>query len=149
MVDHYNDHFYLFILVLVIRILPVGIKNNFSNFLNSDEVLAEFCKENDWHPDGENIFIRNQDAHVKSKNISEKITFDSKFVVENTFCSYMISAKNLRKQPALEVFVRDNCFCFMISSNMIAIIVKISFVILFCVVVIKNSQSGFHILKVL
>lgn len=48
----------------------------------SEEDLTEFCKENDWHADGENIFIRNQDAHVKSKNISEKITFDSK-----SFCS--------------------------------------------------------------
>ncbi|XP_066934927.1 eukaryotic translation initiation factor 3 subunit K-like [Clytia hemisphaerica] len=42
-----------------------------------DEDLAEFCKDNDWKIDGEFVSIRNQDAHVKSKNISEKITFEN------------------------------------------------------------------------
>ena len=54
-----------------------------------DEDLADFCKENDWKIDGEFISIRNQEAHVKSKNISEKITFESKHYF--TFFSLVIS----------------------------------------------------------
>jgi len=43
-----------------------------------DEDLVSFSKENEWEINGDYIHIRNQEAHVKSKNISEKITFDSK-----------------------------------------------------------------------
>lgn len=44
----------------------------------SEEDLKSYCNDNDWKIEDENIFLSNQEEHIKSKNISEKITFDSK-----------------------------------------------------------------------
>ena len=43
-----------------------------------DDELTAFCKESEWQISGEFVSIGNQEENVKSKNISEKITFDSK-----------------------------------------------------------------------
>lgn len=55
------------------------IKLAFWKYYYLDDDLTGFCKENEWEVDGEFVSIRNQEEHVKSKNISEKITFESKF----------------------------------------------------------------------
>ena len=36
------------------------------------------CLEEQWQINGDQVFIANQEEHIKSKNITEKITFESK-----------------------------------------------------------------------
>ena len=36
------------------------------------------CLEQQWQINGDQVFISNQEEHIKSKNITEKITFESK-----------------------------------------------------------------------
>ncbi|XP_057303622.1 eukaryotic translation initiation factor 3 subunit K-like [Hydractinia symbiolongicarpus] len=43
----------------------------------TEEDLKSYCNDNDWKIEDENIFLSNQEEHIKSKNISEKITFDN------------------------------------------------------------------------
>lgn len=35
------------------------------------------CLEQQWEINGDQVFIANQEDHIKSKNITEKITFES------------------------------------------------------------------------
>ena len=45
-------------------------------FLEDD--LKRLCLEQQWQISGDQVFIANQEEHIKSKNITEKITFESK-----------------------------------------------------------------------
>ncbi|XP_065052472.1 eukaryotic translation initiation factor 3 subunit K-like [Rhopilema esculentum] len=43
----------------------------------SDEDLKRMCLEQQWQITGDQVFIANQEEHIKSKNITEKITFEN------------------------------------------------------------------------
>lgn len=42
-----------------------------------DQTLKAWINKYDWKEDGHLIFVANQDENIKTKNISEKIEFDS------------------------------------------------------------------------
>lgn len=50
-------------------------------YLNDDTIedleITKFCAENGWKMEDDHVYINSQEAHIKSKNISEKITFDN------------------------------------------------------------------------
>lgn len=53
----------------------------YSNFL-ADAELRSWIAKNGWKEEPNNmVYISNQEEHVKTKNITEKITFDTVSVV--------------------------------------------------------------------
>jgi len=49
----------------------------------SEDDLKRMCLEQQWQINGDQVFISNQEEHIKSKNITEKITFENMVPIMN------------------------------------------------------------------
>eukprot|EP00794_Sanderia_malayensis_P017629 gene17629-19383_t len=60
----------------------------------SEDELKKTCLEQQWQIDGNKVFIANQEEHIKSKNITEKITFDSEYGPYHSYSNIEVEEGN-------------------------------------------------------